>query len=96
MLFISNLHVLVSFKGGKVITLLANGSLIHQQNRVQDLLDSYEKIICESQIFQGKKTVLFEDVYYKDQNDEKVRHMILQFNEEGIGEVQGIFYDFTT
>ena len=29
MLFVTNSHVLLNFRGGKTITLLANGSIIH-------------------------------------------------------------------
>lgn len=34
MLFVTNSHVLLNFRGGKSITLLANGSIIHQESRV--------------------------------------------------------------
>ena len=75
MLFVSNMYVLVKFRGGKSATLMLNGSIIHQESRIKDLLDNSEKVIGESQVFRGKKTVLFEDEF--GENNEQVRHIAL-------------------
>ena len=34
MLFVANAHVLLKFRGGKAVTLLSNGSIVHQESRV--------------------------------------------------------------
>ena len=39
MLFVSNNHVLLKFRGGKAVTLLSNGSIISQTERVQRALE---------------------------------------------------------
>ena len=40
MLFVSNSHVLLKFRGGKAVVLLSNGSIISQrENRVQKFLE---------------------------------------------------------
>ena len=78
MLFVSNMYVLVKFRGGKSATLMLNGSIIHQESRIKDLLEHSEKVIGESQVFRGKKTVLLEDEF--GENNEQVRHIALQFS----------------
>ena len=92
MLFVTNHHVLLNFRGGKSVTLLANGSIIHQESRVQDQLEKSERVIGESQLYQGKKTVLLEDEY--GENNEKVRHIALRFTKRGQASLVGIFEDF--
>ena len=62
MIFVSNIHVLLKFRGGKAVTLLSNGSIIPQDLRIQGYLEN-SKVIGESQIYKGKKTVLLERKY---------------------------------
>jgi len=63
MLFVSNVHVLLKFRGGKAVTLLSNGCILHQTDRVQRFLEENSQVIGESQIYKGKKTVLLEQEY---------------------------------
>ena len=49
-------------------------------------------MIGESQLYQGKKTVLLEDEY--GENNEKVRHIALRFTKRGQAILVGIFEDF--
>ena len=34
MLFVTNIHVLLKFKGGKAVTLLSNGNIVAQPKRI--------------------------------------------------------------
>ena len=63
MLFVSNTHVLLRLRGGKTVTLMANGSIIPQSSRVQKFLEEHSKVVGESQIYKGRKTVLLEQCY---------------------------------
>ena len=92
MLFVTNSHVLVNFRGGKTITLLANGSIIHQESRIQDNLEKSERVIGESQLYMGKKTVLLEDEF--GENNEYIRHIALRFSRRGEARLVGVFDDF--
>ena len=94
MLFISNNHVLMKFRGGKSVTLLSNGSILHQEARIQVYLDQNSKIVGESQIYKGKKTVLLEQ---KDgeESEKKTRYIALQFDSFGIGKLVGIYNDYS-
>ena len=92
MLFVSNSHVLINFRGGKSVILLSNGSIIHQEKRVQELLEKSERVIAESQLYLGKKTVLLEDEY--GEHNENMRHIGLQFNKHGYAQLVGIFEDY--
>ena len=40
----------MKFKGGKTVTLLSNGCIIHQPNEVKKILDDNSKVVGESQI----------------------------------------------
>ena len=82
MLFVSNNHVLMKFKGGKAVTLLSNGCIIHQTDRVQKVLEDNCRVVGESQIFESKKTVLLEQEYGETLN--KVRYVALQFESTGL------------
>ena len=94
MLFVTNQHVLLKFRGGKAVTLLSNGSVIHQEPRVQDLLEKCEKIIGESQIFRGKKYLILEDEYQDADLKDKVRFVALQFRYTGLAACVGIYEDY--
>ena len=61
MLFVSNNHILLKLRGGKTITLLPNGSIVHQESKIQEMLEDSEYVIGESQMYRGRKTLLFED-----------------------------------
>jgi hypothetical protein len=89
MLFVSNVHILLKFRGGKTVTLLSNGCIIHQTDRVQRLLDTKSKVIGESQIYKGVKTVLLEQAY--GDTVELVRLVALQFDKTGLASVVGMF-----
>ena len=66
MLFVSNTHVLLRLRGGKTVTLLSNGNIVHQDERVQYHLEQAKAIIGESQVHRGTKTLLIQDEYYTD------------------------------
>ena len=61
--FVSNTHILIKFRGGKTVTLLANGSILHQERALQHRLEEAEKVIGESQVYRGHKTLLFQGSY---------------------------------
>jgi hypothetical protein len=82
-------HILLKFRGGKTVTLLSNGCIIHQTDRVQRLLDTKSKVIGESQIYKGVKTVLLEQAY--GDTVELVRLVALQFDKTGLASVVGMF-----
>lgn len=92
MLFVSNLHVLIKFRGDKAVTLLSNGCILQQEDRIQRYIEEHSKIVGESQIYRGNKTVLFEQKH-GDELDKK-RHIGLQFNSSGLATRAGIFNDF--
>ena len=71
MLFVSNNHVLLKFRGGKTVTLLSNGCIIHQEKRVKRYLEENSTIIGESQISKSKKIILLEQTYGLE-NDKSV------------------------
>lgn len=79
----------MKFRGGKAVTLLSNGCIIHQTDRVQRILEENTSVVGESQIFKGKKTVLLLQEY--GETLEKERFVALQFNSEGLAELVGIF-----
>ena len=60
MLFVSNNHVLCQFRGGQAVTMLSNGSIIDQNDRMADHLGVKSVIVGESVLQQGKKLVLLE------------------------------------
>jgi len=41
------------------------------------LLENSERVIAESQLYQGKKSVLLEDDYVDEDNKDQVRHITL-------------------
>ena len=92
MLFVSNQHVLLKFRGGKAVTLLSNGDIIHQEKHNYSYLEDAKRIIGESQVFNGKKTILLEQKY--GDKDEKSRHITMQFSERGKAILFGVFNDF--
>ena len=92
MLFVSNQHVLLKFRGGKAVTLLSNGDIIHQEKHNYCYLEDAKRIIGESQVFNGKKTILLEQKY--GDKDEKSRHITMQFSERGKAILFGVFNDF--
>ena len=89
MIFVSNNHVLMRFRGGKTVTLLSNGCIVHQDKRVKRYLEENSKIVGESQISLSKKIVLLEQAYGEEL--EKFRHVALQFNSLGKAQVVAIF-----
>ncbi len=89
MLFVSNNHVLMKFKGGKAVTLLSNGCIIHQTDRVQKVLEDNCRVVGESQVYESKKTVLLEQEYGDTLN--KSRFVALQFESNGLAQIVGIF-----
>lgn len=65
---------------------------------MQSLLEKSERVIGESQVFRGRKTVLLEDEF-RDVNErgedvEMVRHITLSFASNGIASTSGIYKDF--
>lgn len=92
MLFVSNNHVLMKFRGGKTATLLSNGCIIHQDKRVKRYLEENSTIIGESQISKGKKIVLLEQKYGVEAEKEVV--VALQFNSLGKAQVIATFDEF--
>ena len=78
MLFVSNNHVLMKFRGGKTVTLLSNGCIVHQDKRVKRYLEENSTIVGESQISRSKKIVLLEQKYGVE--NEKSVIVALQFN----------------
>lgn len=93
MLFVSNSHVLLKFRGDKAVTLLSNGC-IHQQpkKRIQRYMEEDSKVVGESQIYRGHKTVLFEQEY--GDGGDKERHVALQFDSHGDADIAGIYTQF--
>ena len=89
MLFVSNTHVLLRLRGGKTVTLMANGSIVPQQPRVQVLLEQNSRVVGESQIYKGRKTVLLEQRY--GEGLRLLRYVTLQFAADGVAELVGIF-----
>ena len=89
MLFVSNTHVLLRLRGGKTVTLMANGSIIPQSSRVQKFLEEHSKVVGESQIYKGRKTVLLEQCY--GEGLKTLRYLCLQFYSKGMAELVGVF-----
>lgn len=59
---------------------------------MQDQLEKSERVIGESQLYQGKKTVLLEDEY--GENNDKVKHIALRFTRHGKAILVGVYEDF--
>ena len=93
MLFVSNQHVFIKFRGGKIVTLLSNGSIIHQDDLIQALLEKSTRFLGESQIFKGKKFLLLEEDYGEDARQE-VRYVALQFEPTGKARCVGIYESY--
>ena len=55
-------------------------------------MEKSERVIGESQLYQGKKTVLLEDEY--GENNEKMRHIALRFTKRGAATLVGVFDDY--
>lgn len=89
MLFVSNTHVLLRLRGGKTVTIMANGSIVPQLPRVQKLLEENSRVVGESQIYNGRKTVLLEQKY--GDSAKQIRYVALLFQQNGIGQLVGIF-----
>ena len=81
MLFVTNNHILLKFRGGKAVTLLSNGNIVSQRATVQKILDEQSIVVGESQIIDGQKTILLEQLQVK--NLEKTRHVALRFDLNG-------------
>lgn len=77
MLFVSNTHVLLRLRGGKTVTIMANGSIVPQLPRVQKLLEENSRVVGESQIYNGRKTVLLEQKY--GDSAKQIRYVALLF-----------------
>ena len=92
MLFVSNNHVLMKFRGGKTVTLLSNGCIVHQDKRVKRYLEENSTIIGESQISRSKKIVLLEQKYGVE--NEKSVIVALQFNSLGRAQVVATFDEY--
>ena len=91
----------MKFKGGKAVTLLSNGCIIHQPNEVKRILDDNSKVVGESQILQGRKIILLKEQFGVEsevgehQDDKKKeRHIALHYDQEGYATIVGIFNDF--
>ena len=89
MLFVTNNHVLLKFRGGKAVTLMSNGSSVPQTDRVQRILEENATVVGESQIFNSQKTVLIKQEYGEDLQFE--RYVALKFSSDGLATVVGIF-----
>ena len=89
MLFISNMHVLLRLRGGKTVTLQANGSVLTQEPLVQKLLEENSKVVGESKICNGRKIVVLEKRYGIGLN--ALQYMCLKFSTDGKGSLVGIF-----
>ena len=92
MLFVSNNHILLKLRGGKTITLLPNGSIVHQESKIQEMLEDSEYVIGESQMYRGRKTLLFEDQY--GDSNEHLQHVTMQFTQDGAAKLVGVFQDY--
>ena len=92
MLFVSNHHVLCKFRGGPSVTMLSNGSILHQENRVANHLGVNSAIVGESLLQQGKKLVLIEQSY--GEKLEQKRLILLKFNQDGEASEEGIFENY--
>ena len=89
MLFVSNNHVLMKFRGGKTVTLLSNGCIVHQEKRVQRYLEENSTIIGESQINRSKKIILLEQRYGVELEFSVI--VALEFNQLGKAQVLATF-----
>ena len=95
MLFVSNYHILVKFKGYKAATLLTNGSVHMQDAQVQkEIEENSSKVVAESQLHAGYKTVLFEQQRKEKNEDEThVAYVALRFNSVGEASKVGEYKD---
>ena len=90
-LFVTNNHVLVKFRFGKIVTFRANGNIVFQSRMVQDYLDSDPKLIPQSAVKRGKRLVALdikEDIG-------KRNLIVLEFTEAGVAECVGIFNNYS-
>ena len=55
-------------------------------------MEEDSKVVGESQIYRGYKTVLFEQEY--GDGGDKERHVALQFDSHGDAEIAGIYTEF--
>ena len=92
MLFVSNNHVLCQFFNGHAVTMLSNGSILHQENRVADHLGVNSAIVGESVLQRGKKLVLLEKSL--GEMFEKKNYILLNFNQNGEASEQATFVDY--
>ena len=90
MLFVSDSHILLKFKGGKAVIIQINGIVAPQDAKVQEHLDESIEVICQSNICNGKKFLLLKRLY-GGENSEKERYVCLRFEETGQGVVVGKF-----
>jgi len=91
MLFASNNHVLCKFKGGKAVTLLSNGCILHQESRLQRKLDYNSTIVGESVIHDGRKVVLLEE---KNVEFKSKKYNMIRFDQFGEAHDEGSFKDY--
>ena len=74
------------------MTLLSNGSIVHQQDLVADHLGVNSVIVGESVLEQGKKLVLLEKS--EGERLENKKFILVNFGQDGEASEQGVFEDY--
>ena len=92
MLFVSNNHVLCQFLSGQFVTLLSNGSIVHQKDPVADHFGVNSVVVGESVLEQGKKLVLLEKSEGEGLKNKKF--IVVNFGQDGEASEQGVFEDY--
>ena len=89
MFFVSNVHILVRFRGNKTVILQSNGAIVRQTSRnVQSQLDDKaSQIVGQSFVEFGKK---FVAIYNNSDAQEKVID-VLRFDKDGQAMIVGHF-----
>ena len=89
MLFITNEHVLVQFRFGKIVIFNVNGKVVPQNKEVQKILNRRPTIVAQSHVKRGMTFVALEV------REISKRDMIsLEFHETGKAKVVGIFENY--
>ena len=50
MYFVSSTHIMLNFRGDKLVILLSNGTIVHQHSSIEKLMERLDKVKCESQV----------------------------------------------
>ena len=74
------------------MTMLSNGSILHQENRVANHLGVNSAIVGESVLQQGKKLVLLEKS--QDEIPETKSYILVNFGQDGKASEQGVYEDY--